>query len=505
MPDARVAVDVLESLLEGCQVIGFDWRYLYVNERAASQGRRPKEELLGRTMQECYPGIDQTPMFGFLRRCMLERIRDRMENEFRYPDGESGWFELRFIPVPEGACILSIDITEAKRAEQRASRLDQQLRQMEKMEAIGQLAGGIAHDFNNLLSVIIGYADLASKRLAPGEPLRADIDEIQTAGRRAAELTRQLLAFSRQQVLERSAVDVDRTLRSIEGLLRRVLRADVRLTILPASEPCVVWADSTQLEQVLLNLAINASDAMPLGGQLTIATKHVELDEEYAKDHHEVRPGPYVLLSVSDNGVGMDRETQARIFEPFFTTKEKGRGTGLGLATVFGIVRQSNGHIWVYSEPGAGTVFKIYLPRVEQSEDAPRTTSELESLNGTETILLVDDDTQVKGVARAILERRGYTVLAAANGGEALLLAEQHPGEIHLLLSDAVMPFMSGQQLAERLAPLRPAMRVLFMSGYTDDGMLLHGVLESVVASIQKPLMPDALARKIRKVLDATD
>jgi PAS domain S-box-containing protein len=418
------------------------------------------------------------------------------EGEYRRKDGRSIPVLVAVAPLEEGDNIaVALDLTERKR-------LEEQFRQAQKMEAVGRLAGGIAHDFNNVLSVVLSYAEMVASDLEPDEPLRADVGEIQKAAVRATDLTQQLLAFSRQQVLEPKVISLNARITSMEKMLRRLLGADIALTLLPHPELWSIEADPGQIEQIILNLAVNARDAMPQGGKLTIETTNVTLDEDYVAVHHDVRPGAYAMLAVSDTGVGIDTETQARIFEPFFTTKEKGKGTGLGLATVFGIVKQSGGHIWLYSEPGNGTTFKLYFPRVSGEATTSSERPPPESARGEETILLVEDDAQVRILARSILRRGGYTVLDASNGGEALLICEQHGAKIDLLLTDVVLPLMSGRQLADRLRSMRPEIKVLFMSGYTDDAILQHGILDSGVAYLQKPLTPALLMRKVREVLE---
>jgi two-component system, cell cycle sensor histidine kinase and response regulator CckA len=384
--------------------------------------------------------------------------------------------------------------------EQRA--LEVQLRQAQKMEAIGRLAGGVAHDFNNLLTAIFGYADLLREELPEGSAGRKDTDEIRKAAERAAGLTRQLLAFSRQQVLEPVVLNPNDLVEELDKMLRRLIGEDIELRLALGAKLGNVRADPGQLQQVLMNLVVNARDAMPKGGKLLIETANADLTEQYAELHQSVVPGSYVMLAVSDTGVGMDAETRARIFEPFFTTKEKGKGTGLGLSTAYGIVKQSGGYIWVYSELGRGTSFKVYLPRVDAPAQRSERPREAPTLAGTETVLLAEDDAMLRPLAQGLLRKLGYTVLAAANASQALELAASHQGPIHLLVADVIMPGASGRELARRLAEVRPETKALYVSGYTDDAIVQHGMLEPGLTFLQKPFTPDELARKVREVLD---
>src|SRR5882762_1005801 len=380
--------------------------------------------------------------------------------------------------------------------------LEAQLAQSQKMEAIGRLAGGVAHDFNNLLTVILSYSELLLEDLPQGSATREDIGQIRKAAQGASELTRQLLAFSRQQVLEPRVVDLNAAVTGIERLLGRVLREDIQLRCALGADAGTVRVDPGQLEQVIMNLAVNARDAMPSGGRLTVETANVDLDAAYMQAHPLAAPGRYVMLAVTDTGMGMDAATQARIFEPFFTTKEAGKGTGLGLATVQGIVQQSGGFIWVYSEPNHGTCFKIYLPRVDEpvSETA---SAAAETTRGTETVLVVEDVAAVRAVTRRMLERYGYSVLEAADGEAAIRLAAKFGQPIHLLITDVVMPNLGGRDLAAVFEKTYPDTKVLFMSGYTDDAIVRHGILQEDIAYLQKPFTPESLARKVRAVLDA--
>ncbi|HZE97564.1 MAG TPA: response regulator [Planctomycetota bacterium] len=393
-----------------------------------------------------------------------------------------------------------------REAEDRAVkvRVEEQLRQSQKMEAVGRLAGGVAHDFNNLLTVINGYSQLMLTQLTPDNPLHAQAEEILRAGERAASLTRQLLMFSRRQILSPATLNLNDLAKQTQNMLRRLIGEDIELRT--ALDPALgsVKADPGQIEQVIMNLAVNARDAMPNGGRITIETGNVVLDEDYASQHPGTKAGPHVMLAVSDTGTGMDEETQSHLFEPFFTTKEPGKGTGLGLSTVYGIAKQNGGSIWVYSELGKGSVFKIYFPRTDEAAAvAPPKPEVASGGRGTETILLVEDSESVRKLASAVLASRGYKVLTAEDGDAALRVLGAHSGPLDLLLTDVVLPRLSGPEIAFLVNRARPGTRVLFMSGYTDRGIVENGILESGISFLQKPFGPDALVKKVREVLSA--
>jgi signal transduction histidine kinase len=669
---------IMDGLIEGCQIIDPQWRYVYVNDTLLEQGRRSREDLLGRTMMEVYPGIEDTPMFPVLRECMETRVVRHLENEFTFPDGSKGWFELRFNPVPEGVFVLSLDITSRKRGQNALTHLnavlrgvrdvnqlitreknparlirsacdclvgargfhavlialtdpngaivdhasagaelpilsasldrgevppcarkamdhpggvirrsddpceeecfcscslaenddvlslaldhegrcygfivafvpggvgadaeehgllmegagdiafalhairveeegvrvsdelrdiEQQLRQSQKLEAIGQLAGGVAHDFNNLLMVQMGYCDMIMENLAPEDPLAVDLGQILACAERAAGLTGQLLAFSRKQALQPEILDLNEVLTRVEALLKRLIGEDIELETEPGENLGRIRADPGQIEQVIMNLALNSRDAMPKGGNLSIETSNVELDEAFIRTHMNIRPGPYVMLAVSDSGCGMDKRTQERLFEPFFTTKEKGKGTGLGLATVYGIVKQSGGNIWVYSELGQGSIFKVYLPRVAETS-VKREIRADERLQGSgEAVLVVEDDPALRRLFERMVTGLGYRVKVAASGDEALSLVNVERFRPVLLITDVVMPRMAGGALAEKLAEELPGLKVLFTSGYTDRAVVQHGVLRADTPFLQKPFTRNVLGNKMREVLGTT-
>ncbi|HSE06782.1 MAG TPA: response regulator, partial [Methylomirabilota bacterium] len=388
-----------------------------------------------------------------------------------------------------------LDLSERKR-------LEMQLRHTQKMEAMGRLAGGVAHDFNNLLTVITGRSVLLLSRLTADDPLRRSVEQIQKTADRAAALTRQLLAFSRKQVLQRKNLDLNTTVEEISAMLRRLIGEDIDLLLTLGPDAGRVNADPGQLEQVLMNLAVNARDAMPSGGTLGVETARVQLPPPL--DRPDALPaGPYAVLRVMDTGVGMDTATLARIFEPFFTTKEPGKGTGLGLSMVHGVVRQHGGEIRVRSVVGAGTTFEIYLPQIEASPEASGTgEATVRPATGSETVLLAEDEEEVRALAREVLERQGYTVLEAADGAQALQVFEKESARIDLILTDVVMPRMSGRELVDRVRARKPSMPVLYMSGYTEDAILRHGVRDASMLLLGKPFTPSDLVRKIREVLD---
>jgi len=391
------------------------------------------------------------------------------------------------------------DITARKRAEE----VDERLRQSQKMEAIGQLAGGVAHDFNNLLGVILGYCELLELGLAPDDSKRRMVEQIHNAGDHATALTRQLLAFSRRQVMRPAVLDLNRVITGMETMLRRLIGEHIEITTALLPDLGRVKADPSQIEQILMNLAVNARDAMPSGGTLTIETTNVELEDDDARQRAEVKAGSYVMLAMSDTGVGMDRETQARIFEPFFTTKRPGQGTGLGLSTVYGIVKQSAGYIYAYSEMGKGTTFRVYLPRVGGEAEILKREEKLSTHGGTETILLVEDNAPLRELARTMLEGLGYAVLDVGHPSEAIRTAERHDGPIPLLITDLLMPQINGRVLAKTLTAARPEMKVLYTSGYSSVACVEQGELEPGCPLLEKPFTREALAKRVRDLLDA--
>ena len=489
---------------------------LDVNERRLVYGNRATASIMGYEMSEIEQRGDAY-LLEHLHADDLALLSERLaryndvqdgeivETAFRikHRDGEWRWLYSRetiFSRQPDGTprLILGLaqDVTDRKR-------LEEQLMQAQKMEAVGRLAGGVAHDFNNLLTAIIGYSQITLFKLAPADPLRHEIEEIIKAGERAAMLTSQLLAFSRKQVLNPQVLNLNQIIENISKMVRRVIGEDIELVTLLDGDLGQVKVDPGQIDQVLLNLVINARDAMPEGGKITIETENVFLDEEYARTHVAVHTGAYVMLAISDTGVGMDAFTRARIFEPFFTTKAEGKGTGLGLSTVYGIVTQTGGHIWVYSEVNQGTVFKIYLPRVDEIAVADGRVEEVSDFRGEETVLVVEDEVQVSRLIVKVLKDHGYKVLEAARAEDALSLIKARDDEqIDLLLTDVIMPGMSGKTLASQFQAMRPDTKILFISGYTDNAIVHHGILDPGTAFVQKPFTPGALVRKVREILD---
>jgi PAS domain S-box-containing protein len=494
---------LFERNLAGVYRTTLDGRIVECNEAFARiMGYPSAAELRGLRAEDLY----RTPALrrAFMERLQAEGMLVNHESEGRRKDDTLVWMlENASLVQEEGGPYIEgtiVDITERKT-------LERQLGQAQKMEAVGQLAGGVAHDFSNILSVISGYSELALRRAGPDDPLRPYLDEIRRAADRSTSLVRQLLAFSRGQIVEPSVLDLDEVVRGLVDMLRRLIPESIELVTSSWASPALVRADRGQLEQVIVNLAVNSRDAMPRGGRLTIETSRAELDLAYCRRHVGASPGPHVVLSVADTGVGMDAETQARIFDPFFTTKEAGRGTGLGLATVYGIVRRSGGSIWVYSEPGRGAVFKVYLPeaqgQVQPTEPAPGSEAEpAVAAQGTETVLLVEDEEALRVLARELLESFGYSVLEARHGVQAIEVSTAYAGRIDLLMTDLVMPQIDGRELAARIAADRPETRVLFVSGYAEDDQMAGSLPARRVAFLQKPYTAATLATRIRRLLD---
>ena len=505
-----------ENVADVIWTLGLDLRTDYISPSVESLRGYSPEEAKAHSLEEVL-----TPDSFRRFRDALDREWDRflggewklrtMELEFSRKDGSTVWTEstLSGLYDDQGKArnILGVcrDISERRSAEEEKEKLEDQLRQAQKMEAVGRLAGGVAHDFNNLLTAISGYSSLLLSSLEEGDPLRLHVEEIRKAEDRASSLTRQLLAFSRKQVLQPEVMDLNTTVADLKKLLQRLIGEDVEFVTILDPELGTVEMDPGQIQQVILNLAVNAKDAMPMGGKLTLETSNVELSEEYARKHEGVEPGSYVMLAMSDTGAGMDEETRKKIFEPFFTTKGMEKGTGLGLATVYGIVKQSGGHIWVYSELECGSVFKVYLPRVfGKHTDVRPDVRKAEELTGTETVLLVEDEESVRTLVSKILQKSGYRLFEAKNGEEALDICMRHNEGVHLVITDVIMPRMSGRELADRLTASNPDLQVLYISGYTDNAIVHHGVLDSGVAFLEKPFTPGALLRKVREVLDAS-
>jgi hypothetical protein len=502
----HLVVALLESASQAIIAVDRAGRIVLANRRADEIFGYSREELLGARIEMLLPvslssrhvhDRDQYFAHPHVRPMgsgidLAARRKDGaefpVEVSLSYVEAEDGMYAIAFVS----------DISQRKR-------LEEQLLHAQKMEAVGRLAGGVAHDFNNMLTVIAGYNRMILDELSPLDPLRGYAEEVLKAADRAGALTNQLLAFSRRQIMRPRVISVNSVLTQTEKMLHRLIGEDVDLVMRLGAGTGNIKADPLHVEQAVVNLAVNARDAMPLGGRLTIETGNVHLDQNYARTHMGVHPGEFVLIAVSDNGHGMDAETRRRIFEPFFTTKEKGKGTGLGLATVYGMIKQAGGDIWVYSEPGQGSTFKLYFPRVaEPATDSPDGDLSVANRSGGETILVVEDEKAVRDLTVRMLEHLGYAILTASGGDEALEITRTHQGTIHLLLTDVVMPGMSGRHLADHLLQQRPGTKVLFLSGYTENTVVHHGVLDAGVNFLPKPFSRESLAKKLREVLAKT-
>lgn len=498
----QMVLALLDSATQAIVSIDRTGKIVLTNRRAHEMFGYSAEELLGAGIEILLPESKRSSHRGeredYFARPRIRPMGIGMDLAGRRKDGKEFPVEvsLSYLEMPQGVFAIAFvsDISQRKE-------LEDQLMHAQKMEAVGRLAGGVAHDFNNMLTVIAGYNRMILDELSPLDPLRGYAEEILKAADRAGALTNQLLAFSRRQIMKPRVINVNAVIEQTEKMLRRLIGEDIELVFGLKSDSGNIRVDPGHVEQAIMNLAVNARDAMPLGGRLTLETANVHLDENYAKTHMGVTPGEFVMIAVSDSGIGMDAETKRRIFEPFFTTKEKGKGTGLGLATVYGMIKQAGGDIWVYSEPNRGTTFKLYFPRVQdQVTDTPQ--GEGDSPHGSnETILVVEDEQAVRDLTVRMLRRLGYSVLIAAGGAEALAICASHSDRIALLLTDVVMPNMSGRQLADALAGTRPDMKVIYLSGYTENTVIHHGVLDSGIEFLPKPFSREVLAKKIREVL----
>jgi two-component system, cell cycle sensor histidine kinase and response regulator CckA len=508
MNDEQRYKELFANMSEGVAIYeavddGQDFVFVDYNRAGQSMDGVLLKDAIGKKVTEVYPGVKDFGLFEVFQRVWRTGVPERHPVSL-YRDDKLAFYRSNYVyKLPSGLIVaVYSDETKRKQVEEEKARLEGQYQQAQKVESIGRLAGGVAHDLNNLLAPIIGYGEIMMHEFGPDDKYHKYADEIVEAGFRARDLVHQLLAFSRKQNLEYKSIDINKAVLGFEKLLRRTIPEDIKLKILPSAGILMVMADVGQIEQVLMNLAVNAADAMPDGGRLTIEIVPSVLDEDSSAVHPEAQPGEYVMLAVSDTGHGFDDETRKHLFEPFYSTKGD-KGTGLGLATVYGIVKQHGGNIWAYSELGSGTTFKVYLPVTHKAYDADDSDHETTlELTGTETILLVEDNLNVRNLAKTILELQGYSVLVAENGYEALNILRAHDGPLQLLFTDVVMPKMNGKELFSKALEKFPGLKVLYMSGYTDDVIAHRGVLEDGTAFIQKPFNIQTLAAKVRKVLD---